>query len=46
MLLKYGMNSSMWVDIKKSNDPNVLGPSSKIDKFLKRKSSTFKLSNK
>ena len=35
MLLKYGISSSMWVDIKKSNDPTVLGPDSKIDKFFK-----------
>jgi glycosyltransferase involved in cell wall biosynthesis len=34
MLLKYGINSSMWVDIKKSEDKTVFGPESKIKSFL------------
>jgi glycosyltransferase involved in cell wall biosynthesis len=35
MLLKYYINSSMWVDIKKSEDPTVFGPESKIQKFIR-----------
>lgn len=34
MLLKYGINSSMWVDIKRSNDKTVFGPESKNKKFF------------
>ena len=37
MLLKYGINSSMWVDIKKSEDKTVFGPESKIKNFLNNK---------
>ena len=37
MLLKYGINSSMWVDIKKSEDKTVFGPESKIRNFLNNK---------
>ena len=36
MLSKHNIDSSMWVDIKKSNDPKVFGPKSNIDKFIKQ----------
>jgi glycosyltransferase involved in cell wall biosynthesis len=35
MLVKYGINSLMWVDIKKSEDATVFGPESKIEKFIR-----------
>ena len=34
MLLKYGFNSSMWVDQKNSKDETVYGPDTKIKKFI------------
>ena len=36
MLLKFGIESSMWVDIKKSDDPNVFGPDTIIDELLRK----------
>ena len=37
MLIKNRINSSMWVDIKKSEDKTVFGPDSKINKFINSK---------
>ena len=34
MLIKNGISSSMWVDLKKSKDKTVLGPDSKLKKFI------------
>lgn len=36
MLLKFGIESSMWVDIKKSDDPNVFGPDTIIEELLRK----------
>lgn len=37
MLIKYGIDSSMWVDVKKSKDETVFVQESKIKNFLKNK---------
>lgn len=34
MLIKNGISSSMWVDLKKSKDKTVFGPDSKLKKFI------------
>lgn len=35
MLIKHRINSSMWVDVKKTDDPTVYGPKTNFEKFIK-----------